>query len=99
MGYTVEVPMEMFAGMVWELSSRGRFAEAEEIGKRMLERDPTNTNTLSMLAEVAGMQKDDARAIRYLTRVLQRDPGNARARGALINYKVDVDKIVPSPQK
>jgi predicted alpha/beta superfamily hydrolase len=99
MGYTIEVPMETFAGMVWELSSRGRFAEAEEIGKKMLERDPKNTNTLSMLAEVAGMQKDDARAIRYLTRVLQLDPGNARARGALINYKVDVDKIVPSPQK
>jgi predicted alpha/beta superfamily hydrolase len=99
MGYTIEVPMETFAGMVWETSSRGRFAEAEEIGKKMLERDPKNTNTLSMLAEVAGMQKDDARAIRYLKQVLQLDPGNARARGALINYKVDVDKIVPRPQK
>src|SRR5271167_241010 len=97
MGYTIEVPMETFAGMVWELSSRGRFAEAEEIGKKMLERDPKNTNTLSMLAEVAGMQKDDARAIRYLKQVVQLDPGNARARGVLIHYKVDVDKIVSSP--
>jgi hypothetical protein len=99
MGYTIEVPMETYAGMIWELSSRGRFAEAEEIGKKMLERDPKNTNTLSMLAEVAGMQKDDARAIRYLKQVLQLDPGNARARGALIHYKVDVDKIAPSPKK
>ena len=98
MGYTVEAPMGTYAGMVWQLSSRGRFAEAEEIGKRMLERDPKNTNTLSMLAEVAGMQKDDARAIGYLTQVLQLYPGNTRARAALANYKIDVDKIVQSPQ-
>ena len=64
----------------------------------MLERDPKNTNTLSMLAEVAGMQKDDARAIGYLTQVLQLYPGNTRARAALANYKIDVDKIVQSPQ-
>jgi predicted alpha/beta superfamily hydrolase len=95
MGYTVEAPIETYAGMVWELSSRGRFAEAEEIGHKMLEHDPKNTNTLSMLAEVAGMQKDNARAIGYLSQVLQLDPGNARARAALANYKVDVDKIVP----
>ena len=95
MGYTVEAPIETYAGMVWELSSRGRFAEAEEIGRKMLEYDPKNTNTLSMLAEVAGMQKDNARAIGYLTQVLRLDPGNARARAALANYKVDVDKIVP----
>jgi predicted alpha/beta superfamily hydrolase len=99
MGYTIAVPMETYAGMVWELSSRGRFAEADEIGKKMLERDPKNINTLSMLADVAGMQKDKARAIGYLNQVLQLDPGNTRARGALINYKIDVDKIVPSPRK
>jgi predicted alpha/beta superfamily hydrolase len=98
MGYTVEAPMETYVGMVWELSSRGRFAEAEEIGRKLLERDPKNTNTLSMLAEVSGMQKDDARAIEYLTQVLQLYPGNTRARAALINYKVDIDKIVPSPR-
>jgi predicted alpha/beta superfamily hydrolase len=95
MGYSVEPPLEMYAGMVWELSSRGRFVEAEEIGHKMLELDPKNTNTLSMLAEVAGMHKDDVRAIAYLTQVLQLDPGNAPARAALAHYKVDVDKIVP----
>ena len=98
LGYTVEVPRETYAGMVWGLSSGGRFADAEEIGQTMLERDPKNTNTLSMLAEVAGMQKDDARAIGYLTQVLQLYPGNMRARAALANYKVDVDKIVHSPR-
>ena len=95
MGYTIAVPIEAYAGMVWGLSGRGRFAEAEEIGRKMLERDPKNTDTLSMLAGVAGMQKDNARAIGYLTQVLRLDPGNARARAALANYKVDVDKIVP----
>jgi predicted alpha/beta superfamily hydrolase len=96
MGYTVAVPMEAYGGMVWELSNRGRFAEAEEIGKKMLELDPKNTMALSTLAQVAVTQKDDARAIGYLTRVLQLYPGNTQARATLVNYKVDVDKIVPS---
>jgi predicted alpha/beta superfamily hydrolase len=96
MGYTVAVPMEAYGGMVWELSNRGRFAEAEEIGKKMLELDPKNTMALSTLAQVAATQKDDARAIGYLTRVLQLYPGNTQARATLVNYKVDVDKIVPS---
>lgn len=98
MGYTVQVPMRTYGGMVWELSSRGRFAEAEAIGKKMLDIDPKNTMTLSLLARVAAMQKDDARAIGYLTQVLQLYPGNTQARAALVNYEVDVDKIVQSPQ-
>lgn len=96
-GYPVEVPMSTYARMVWELSSRDRFADAEAIGRKILERDPTNTQTLSQLAEVAGMQKDDARAIGYLTQALQSYPGNTEARAALVNYKVDVDTVVPSP--
>jgi tetratricopeptide (TPR) repeat protein len=88
--------MEAYGVMVWELSNRGRFAEAEEIGKKMLELDPKNTMALSTLAQVAVTQKDDARAIGYLTRVLQLYPGNTQARATLVNYKVDVDKIVPS---
>jgi predicted alpha/beta superfamily hydrolase len=97
LGYPVEVPMATYAGMVWELSSRDRFADAEAIGQKMLERDPKNTQTLSQLAQVAGMQKDDARAIGYLTQALQSYPGNYEARAALVNYKVDVDTTVPSP--
>jgi predicted alpha/beta superfamily hydrolase len=96
-GYPVEVPMSTYAGMAWELSSRDRFADAEAIGRKMLERDPTNTQTLSQLAEVASMQKDDARAIGYLTQALQSYPGNTEARAALVNYKVDVDTVVPGP--
>ena len=84
------------AGCSWDLSGRERFAEAEEIGKKMLERDPKNTMTLSALAQVAAMQKDDARAIAYLTQVLQLYPGNTQARAMLVKYQVDVDKIVPS---
>jgi len=97
LGYPVEVPLATYARMVWELSSRDRFADAEAIGQKMLERDPKNTQTLSQLAEVAGMQKDDARAIGYLTQALQSYPGNTGARAALVNYKVDVDTVVPSP--
>ena len=97
LGYPVEVPLATYARMVWELSSRDRFADAETIGQKMLERDPKNTQTLSQLAEVAGMQKDDARAIGYLTQALQSYPGNTGARAALVNYKVDVDTVVPSP--
>jgi len=97
LGYRVEVPLATYARMAWELSSRDRFADAEAIGRKMLERDPTNTQTLSQLAEVAGMQKDDARAIGYLTQALQSYPGNTGARAALVNYKVDVDTVVPSP--
>ena len=66
LGYTVQVPPGVYGGMIWDLASRGRFAEAEEIGKKMLELDPKNTMTLSGLAQVAAMQKDDARAIGYL---------------------------------
>jgi predicted alpha/beta superfamily hydrolase len=94
LGYTVEVPTAVYGGMVWELANRGRFAEAEEIGKKVLERDPKNTMALSALAQVAAMQKDDARAIGYLTQVLQLYPGDTQARAMLVNYKVDVDKIV-----
>jgi predicted alpha/beta superfamily hydrolase len=97
LGYPVEVPLAIYARMVWELSSRDRFADAEAIGQKMLERDPKNTQTLSQLGEVAGMQKDDARAIGYLTQALQSYPGNTGARAALVNYKVDVDTVVPSP--
>jgi tetratricopeptide (TPR) repeat protein len=93
----MEVPMATYARMVWELSSSDRFADAETIGQKMLERDPKNTQTLSQLAQVAGMQKDDARAIGYLTQALQSYPGNTEARAALVNYKVDVDTAVPSP--
>ncbi|MEA2910392.1 MAG: hypothetical protein QOJ15_2473 [Bradyrhizobium sp.] len=95
LGYTVEVPMGVYGGMVWDLSNRGRFAEAEEIGKKMLELDPKSTAALSALAQVAVMQKEDARAVGYLTQVLQLYPGNTQARAMLVNYKVDVDTIVP----
>jgi tetratricopeptide (TPR) repeat protein len=95
MGYTVAVPKGVYGGIVVELSNRERFAEAEEIGKKMAELDPKNTWALSALAQVAAKQKDDARAIGYLTRVLQLYPGNSEARAMLVKYKVDVDKIVP----
>jgi predicted alpha/beta superfamily hydrolase len=96
LGYTVPVPMDVYGGIVFELSNRERFAEAEEIGQKMLELDPKNTWVRSALAQVAAKQKDDARAIGYLTEVLQIYPGNTQARAMLVKYKVDVDKIVPS---
>jgi predicted alpha/beta superfamily hydrolase len=96
LGYTVEVPAAVYGGMVWQLANRGRFAEAEEIGKKMLELGPKDTIALAALAQVAAMQKDDARAIGYLTQVLQLYPGNTQARVMLVHYKVDVDKIVPT---
>jgi tetratricopeptide (TPR) repeat protein len=96
LGYTVPVPARAYGDTLSELSNRERFAEAEEIGKKMLEQDPKNTWALSALAEVAAKQKDDARAIGYLTQVLQLYPGNTQARALLVTYKVDVDKIVPN---
>jgi predicted alpha/beta superfamily hydrolase len=96
MGYTVEVPARAYGDTLSDLSNRERFAEAEEIGKKMLERDPKNTWALSALAQVAAKQNDDARAIDYLTQVLQLYPGNTQARAMLVKYKVDVDKIVPN---
>jgi predicted alpha/beta superfamily hydrolase len=96
LGYTVPVPMEVYGGIVFELSNRERFAEAEEIGQKMLELDPKNTWVRSALAQAAAKQKDDVRAIGYLTEVLQIYPGNTQARAMLVKYKVDVDKIVPS---
>jgi predicted alpha/beta superfamily hydrolase len=35
LGYPVEVPLATYARMVWELSSRGRFADAEAIGQKI----------------------------------------------------------------
>jgi predicted alpha/beta superfamily hydrolase len=96
LGYTVEVPRSAYDGMIWNLADRGRFAEAEEVGKKLLELDPKSTAALSGLAHVAALQKDDVRAIGYLTQVLQRYPGNTLAREMLVKYQVDVDKIVPS---
>jgi predicted alpha/beta superfamily hydrolase len=96
LGYTVEVPARAYGDTLSDLSNRERFAEAEEIGKKMLELDPKNTWALSALAQVAAKQKDDARAIGYLTEVLQLYPGSSQARAMLVKYKVDVDKIVPS---
>jgi predicted alpha/beta superfamily hydrolase len=96
MGYTVPVPSRAYGDALSELSNRGRFAEAGEIGKKMLEQDPKNTWALSALAEVAAKQKDDARAIGYLTQVLKLYPGNTQARAMLVKYEVDVDKIVPN---
>jgi predicted alpha/beta superfamily hydrolase len=96
MGYTVGVPARAYGDTLSDLSNRERFAEAEEIGKRMLELDPKNTWALTALAEVAAKQKNDARAIGYLTQVLQLYPGSTQARAMLVKYKVDVDKIVPN---
>jgi predicted alpha/beta superfamily hydrolase len=96
LGYTIEVPARAYGDTLSDLSDRGRFAEAEEIGKKMLEVDPKNTWALSALAQVAAKQKDDARAIGYLTEVLQLYPGSSQARAMLVKYKVDVDKIVPN---
>jgi predicted alpha/beta superfamily hydrolase len=96
MGYPVEVPARAYGDTLSELSNRGRFAEAEEIGKKMLALDPKNTWALSALAQVAAKQNDDARAIGYSTQVLQLYPGSSQARAMLLKYKVDVDKIVPS---
>ena len=96
MGYTVPVPARAYGDALSDLSNRGRFVEAEEVGKKMLEQDPKNTWALFALAEIAAKQKDDPKAIGYLTTVLQLYPGNSQARGLLVNYKVDVDKIVPS---
>jgi predicted Zn-dependent protease len=96
MGYTIPVPARAYGDVLSDLSNRERFEEAEEIGKKMLEADPKNTWALSALAQVAAKQKDDARAIGYLTRVLQLYPGSTEARAMLVKYKVDVDKIVPT---
>jgi len=98
LGYTVPVPMQVYGGVVWDLSNRGRIAEAREVSEKMVALYPKNTMVLSLLAQVAAIQKDDARAIGYLTQVLQLYPGNSEARALLVNYKVDVDKIVPSPE-
>lgn len=95
LGYPVAVPLGVYGAMIWDLSGRGRFADADLVGQKMLELDPKNTQTLAALAQVAAMQKDDARAIGYLTRVLQLYPGNTQARAMLVKYQVDVDKIVP----
>jgi predicted alpha/beta superfamily hydrolase len=96
LGYAVPVPARAYGDTLWELSNRGRFPEAEEVGKKMLELDPKNTWAMAALAQVAAKQKDDAGAIGYLTQVLQLYPGNSEARAMLVKYKVDVDKIVPS---
>jgi predicted alpha/beta superfamily hydrolase len=96
MGYTVEAPARAYGDTLSELSYRGRFAEAEEIGKKMLELDPKNTWALTALAQVAAKQKDSARAIGYLTQVLQLYPGSGEARAMLLKYNVEVDKIVPN---
>jgi hypothetical protein len=53
------------AGWSGSCRNRGRFAEAEEIGKKMLELHSNNTMALSALAQVAAMQTDDARATGY----------------------------------
>jgi tetratricopeptide (TPR) repeat protein len=96
MGYTVPVPARAYGDTLSELSNRGRLAEAEEIGNKMLELEPKNTWAFSALAQVAAKQKDDARAIGYLTRVLQLYPGSKQARAMLLRYNVDVAKIVPN---
>jgi predicted alpha/beta superfamily hydrolase len=96
LGYTVPVPARAYGDALSELSDRGRFTEAEEVGKKMLEVDAKNTWALSALAQLAAKQNDDARAIGYLTRVLQLYPGSSQARTLLVNYQVDVHKIVPN---
>ena len=96
MGYTVPAPARAYGDALSGLLDRGRFAEAEEIGRKMLEIDPKNTWALSALAQVAAKQKDDPKAIGYLTQELQLYPGNTEARELLVKYKVDVDKIVPN---
>jgi tetratricopeptide (TPR) repeat protein len=96
MGYTVPVPAGAYGDTLSELSNRGRFAEAEEIGQKMLQLDPKNTWALSVLAQVAAKQKDDARAIGYMTEMLRLYPGSSQARAVLMKYDVDVDKIVPN---
>jgi predicted alpha/beta superfamily hydrolase len=96
MGYTVPVPAGAYGDTLSELSNRGRFAEAEEIGQKMLQLDPKNTWALSALAQVAAKQKDDARAIGYMTEMLRLYPGSSQARAVLMKYDVDVDKIVPN---
>src|SRR5258708_20772254 len=96
MGYTVPVPARAYGDTLSDLSNRERFAEADEIGRKMVEQNPKNTWALSALAQVAAKQKDDARAIGYLTKVLQLYPGSSQARSMLMKYKVDVDKIVPN---
>ena len=52
LGYTVAVPARAYGDTLSELSNRERFAEAEEVGKKMLEQDPKNTWALSALAQV-----------------------------------------------
>jgi predicted alpha/beta superfamily hydrolase len=98
LGYTVPVPARAYGDALSELSNRGRFAEAEEVGKKMLQIDPKNTWALSSLAQVAAKQKDEPKAIGYLTQVLQLYPGNIEARAMLVKYNVDADTIVPSLQ-
>jgi predicted alpha/beta superfamily hydrolase len=96
LGYTVPVPARAYGDTLSELLNRGRFAEAEEVGQKMLELNPKNTWALFTLADVAAKQNDDAKAIRYLTQVLKLYPGSTEARAGLAKYQVDVDKIVPS---
>jgi len=96
LGYTVPVPARAYGDALSALSNRERFAEAEEIGKKMVQQDPKNTWALSALAQIAAKQKDEPKAIGYLTQVLQLYPGSSQARATLVKYNVDVDKIVPT---
>jgi predicted alpha/beta superfamily hydrolase len=96
LGYSVPVPARAYGDVLSELSNRERFAEAEEIGQKMVQQDPKNTWALSALAQIAAKQKDEPKAIGYSTQVLQLYPGSSQARAMLVKYKVDVDKIVPT---
>lgn len=97
-GYDVPVAQRSFTYVINSLSSRSRFAEAEPVVTKALESYPDSFDVHFALGRLFIAMKDDARAIKHWTRVLELSPETGFARTTLASLKVDPDKIVPTAE-
>jgi tetratricopeptide (TPR) repeat protein len=65
----------------------GRHTEAAAVLEAVIERQPTNTEVMYMLAELYGENGDTDRAIQWFERILTLHPGEDQARIALIQLR------------
>ena len=80
------------------LSEKGRFQEAQELGKKMINNDPSNSEVYRILGQLESDQGDQSEAINYLIDALCWDPNNKWALIMMGNifskFKNDIDTAV-----
>ena len=95
LGFPVAVPQEAMLGPFYQLEGDKRFAEAEQVMKRVIEAFPGDPTALYYSARLQLQMGNRSLAVEVLKEALLLSPNHAPSRGLLQYMKVDANELVP----